>query len=228
MSEDAPLIDRRTTLAWFGAGMVLPAFAARFDVSSTANAAVISELKLTGTASTGYGLDPDLSDPNAPWPRIMTPMQKRQIGVLADIFLPKTPEYPAPSEVGIPDFVDEWISAPYPDQMQDRILFLKGLEWIEAESQRRWKSGFLSLHSAQQTSLLEAVSVAPEDPAPAEAAMLHRFFRRLRNVVVGSYYSLESNFAEIGYIGNVALESFAPSTAEENIFIDHAISMIKL
>lgn len=206
--------------------MTMPAFA--IPLSSAMAATVGPELKLTGTTPTGYGLDPNLNDPKAPWPLIMTKTQKRQISVLADIILPKTPKYPAPSEVGIPEFVDEWISAPYPDQLKDRSLIFDGLDWMEAESQRRWKSGFLHLHRAQQTSLLEVLSVTPPNPASIEASTLHSFFRRLRAIVVGSYYSLETNFAQIGYIGNVALASFPPPTPEENAFIDHAISNLHL
>ena len=228
MSGPFPPIDRRTTLAWFGAAMTMPAFAVPLDHSSATTVAAGAELKLTGTTPGGYGFDPDLNDPTAPWPRIMTQIQKRQVGVLADIVLPKTPEYPAPSEVGIPDFMDEWISAPYPDQLADRLLFSKGLDWIEAESQRRWKTGFLSLNGEQQTGLLETLSTPPPEPASGEAADLHSFFRRLRSLVVGSYFSLASNFAQLGYIGNVAQESFPPATAEENAFIDHAISTLHL
>jgi hypothetical protein len=57
---------------------------------------------------------------------------------------------------------------------------------------------------------------------------LYGFFRRLRSVVVGAYYSQPRNYAEIGYIGNVAMESFPLATAEENAFIDRAIAKLNL
>ena len=33
---------------------------------------------------------------------------------------------PSASSLGVPDFVDEWVSAPYPDQVKDRPIILDG------------------------------------------------------------------------------------------------------
>ena len=35
-----------------------------------------------------------------------------------------------------PDFVDEWVSAPYPEQQSDRKVIFTGLEWVDAEAAR--------------------------------------------------------------------------------------------
>ena len=48
---------------------------------------------------------------------------------LADLILPAEGDYPAPSKLGTPAFINEWISAPYPDQHRDRVLIVNGLAW---------------------------------------------------------------------------------------------------
>lgn len=46
---------------------------------------------------------------------------------LADVLLPADAHGPAPSAVGIADFFDEWLSAPYPIQQADRALIVPAL-----------------------------------------------------------------------------------------------------
>ena len=69
----------------------------------------MSESLLTAT---GYGTDPDLHHPTVPWPSTLTPHQLQLTTVLADLILPGMPGSPAPSVLGISDFVAEWVSAP--------------------------------------------------------------------------------------------------------------------
>jgi hypothetical protein len=216
-------VSRRTTLTWFGTAMALSAT----SVPLTFGDGAFAKSGVGLPTKVGYGNDPDLFNPHAPWPRIMTSSQLREVATLADIILPKVGSYPAPSEVGIADFVDEWVSAPYPDQEGDRALILGGLAWLDAEAQRLWHSDFNALDAPQKTQLLEHTARPPTTADP-QAIQLYGFFRRLRSVTVGAYYSLERNFPEIGYIGNVAMESFPPPTAEEEAFIDRAIEKLNL
>ena len=218
-------VNRRTTLGWLGGALALSATGIPLPFKDEALAAPKPGVGLPGQV--GYGNDPDLFDPHVPWPRIMTQPQLRQVDALADIFLPKVGSYPAPSEVGISDFVDEWVSAPYPDQQRDRALILEGLTWLDSEAERRWQSDFNALDASRKTQLLELTAQLPTTNDP-QAMKLYGFFRRLRSVTVGAYYSLPQNYAEIGYIGNVAMESFPPPTAEENAFIDRALAKLNL
>ena len=41
-----------------------------------------------------------------------------------------------PMPFAVPDFIDEWISAPYPGHTDDKRTVLEGLAWIDEESQR--------------------------------------------------------------------------------------------
>jgi hypothetical protein len=219
------IVNRRTTLGWLATAIAVSV--AGMPPPSGARAQTVPPSETAFPSGVGYGKDPNLFDAHAPWPRIMTTAQLKETAALADIFLPKTGSYPAPSEVGIAEFVDEWVSAPYPDQLRDRALILDGLAWLNHEAIRLGQPDFCSLDIANQTKLLGQTAKLPTSGDP-QAMQLYGFFRRLRSVTVGAYYSLDRNFAEIGYIGNVAMESFPPPTPEENVFIDRAITKLSL
>jgi hypothetical protein len=218
-------VNRRTTLGWLTSAMAISAFGVPMSLANWAQVATASDT--TPLAAVGYGKDPNLFDPHAPWPRTMTPNQLKQASVLADLFLPKTGSFPAPSEVGIADFVDEWVSAPYPEQQRDRALILDGLAWLDREAARLGKPDFCSLSTDRQIQLLSQTAQLPTSTDP-QAMKLYGFFRRFRSVTVGAYYCLERNHAEIGYMGNVAMDGFPPPTAEENAFIDRALAKLNL
>ena len=218
-------VNRRTTLHWLTSAMAISAAGVPMSLGNWAQAEPAPDSMQLATV--GYGKDPDLFDPHAPWPRIMTPAQLRQTAVLADLFLPRTGTYPAPSEVGIADFVDEWVSAPYPEQQRDRALILDGLAWLDREATNFGQPDFCSLDTDRQTKLLGRTAQLPESNDP-QAMKLYGFFRRFRSVTVGAYYCLERNYAEIRYLGNVAMDSFPPPTAEENALIDRAVAKLNL
>lgn len=219
--EEIVRIDRRTTLAWFGAAIASTTVSLR---SASANAASqVTPIPVPGAK--GYGNDPDLQNPSAPWSKAMTPRQLQLSAALADLLLPPVGDAPAPSAVGIPDFVDEWVSAPYPDQQRDRGLILPGLLWLDTEATTRWSGSFTDVSQEKRIKLLSEISTAPTGK-DAGAALRYGFFRRFRTVAVGAYYSLERNFAEIGYVGNTPLESFPPPTVEERVHIEAAIARL--
>src|SRR6266446_1647143 len=64
----------------------------------------------------GYGTDPKLMevyDPGDLWPLTFTPQQRRTAAALCDVILPADEKSRSASELKVPDFIDEWISAPY-------------------------------------------------------------------------------------------------------------------
>jgi hypothetical protein len=163
----------------------------------------------------GYGSDPNLINPHVSWSRILSDRQKQIIACLSDIILPATDYHPAPTALGIVDFFDEWLSAPYTQQQADRELLLVGLAWIDTEAHTRFGVGFVEATSAQQRDLIDFVAV--DGPAPDQ---LRKFFKRLRYLVVGGYYTTDAGMLVIGYIGNVPKRSFPTITAEVQRIID--------
>jgi hypothetical protein len=183
MSDETPYrpkIDRRTALAWMGAAAAAGAVGAGLTACSPRKA----EAK-------GYGTDPKLVEPEkAPWPRLMSEAQLQTAAVLCDFILPASGAAPAATALGVPDFIDEWVSAPYPDQLKDRPIILKGLDQLEPAVR----------DAAGRKGALEALPHATD-------AATREFFKRFRALVIGAYYTTEAGFKDIGYIGNVARAS---------------------
>jgi hypothetical protein len=136
----------------------------------------------------------------------LTDAQRRTVTALCDLIIPEDGVSPSASAVGVPDFVDEWISAPYPDQAADRPVILKGLAWLDAESNRRFGIDFAAGGHMEMTSICDDIcSGAAAKPEFKEAA---RFFDRFRSVTTGGFYTTPEGTKDIGYIGNVALTRF--------------------
>jgi hypothetical protein len=183
-------VDRRTALAWVGVvGAAL---------AGGAGVVVYGQLNQGRPAAKGYGTDPKLTQPaKAAWPRIMTAEQLQAAALFSDFILPASATAPAATALGVPDFLNEWVSAPYPDQTKDRATILDGLEGLRLRSQRAHGKDFAKLPAADRAALLQALATAK----PKTSA--HAFFKRMRSLVVGAYYTTPQGFRDIGYIGNV-------------------------
>jgi hypothetical protein len=205
MAPYVPTLSRRATLEWMMA----------VSLASALPRATLGEPK-----AVGYGLDPDLNKPVVPWPLIMQPRQLHQTAVLADIILPGTP---APSTLGVADFVNEWVSAPYPDQLQDRAVVFEGLRWLDAESVRSGRAAFLECDPQVRQGIVD--DIARKGSLPAERAV---FFQRMRFLVVSAYYTTPEGFRDIGYTGNVPLAEYPPLTSEERTILDGALAKLGL
>jgi hypothetical protein len=153
----------------------------------------------------GIGLDPNLLTKEIPWPRILTQAEKAIVTALGDIIIPADEFGPAASAVGVPDFIDEWVSAPYEQQMKDLGIIRKGLAWIDTESQRRYGNGFVQTKPEQQTAIL--TDITTEGTEARQQAL--SFFRLFRDRVAGGYYSTPAGWQAIGYTGNTPQLEFA-------------------
>ena len=159
--------------------------------------------------SRGYGTDPKLVKAYKPgeiWPLTFTAAQKKTATALADTILPADQYGPAASEVGVVEMIDEWISAPYPEQKNDRPLILQGLEWVEQESATRFRKGFAELRAEQKRAICDDVCF--QDMAKDRFRGPARFFARFRSLCASAYYATPAGWKAIGYVGNVALEKF--------------------
>ncbi len=190
-------VDRRTTIKWvFAAAAVLP---------------VMPRLAPGATAvpASGYGTDPDLMriyEAGDLWPLTLTADQRRTTAALCDLIIPADSESPAASAVGVADFLDEWISAPYPEQLEDRRVLLVGLAWLDTESNRRYGRGFADLGDREMSAICDEICYLPKaSPRLAHAAA---FFTRFRDLTVGGFYTTPAGMRDLKYVGNVALPSF--------------------
>jgi hypothetical protein len=140
------------------------------------------------------------------WPLTFTDALRREAAALSDIVIPAEADNPSASSVGVADFVDEWVSAPYPDNVRDRRTVMEGLAWLEAESTRRFGARFAEAAQAERESLCADISA--EAPTDSELGKASRFFRKFRDLVAAGYFTTPAGMKDLGYVGNVPLARF--------------------
>ncbi len=184
-------LTRREVLAFFTAALAasqLPAFA---------------------QVPKGYGTDPDLTKLHTPgdvWPLTFSAAEKKAATALADVIFPADHIGPAASALRVSDYIDEWISAPYPQQQGERPVILEGLAWLDAEAQRRFTKDFAALTSEQHRAICDDICwPADAKPAFAKAA---QFFVQFRALSAAAYYGTPDGWKAIGFIGNIPLPTF--------------------
>lgn len=156
----------------------------------------------------GYGPDPSMVKfykPGDVWPLTLTETQRETAKALCDVILPADDTYPSASAVGVPDFIDEWVSSPYPGQSADRKIVLDGLDWIETESQNRFKTAFATLTPDQCIAICDDIAAKQPKPEFKKAAA---FFKRYRDLTAGGYYTTPEGMKDIGYRGNIPSATF--------------------
>ena len=155
---------------------------------------------------TGIGSDPNLRKKIIPWERVLTEAEMKTVTALCDVIIPADDKSPAASAVGVPDFINEWVSAPYAQQVADRELVRSGLDWIEAEAMKRFEAKFAELNDEQKAAVCDDICFPPR--AKPEHQKAADFFSKMRNLTAGGFYSTPEGWRDLGYIGNVALAEF--------------------
>src|SRR5690606_19234849 len=179
-------VDRRTTIKWLAATMAAGYAGCSRDEKRVGPEIppATSSVPAAPVRVAGYGKDPDLMNPAVPWPRTLTDRELETAAALADMIIPADAHSPAASAVGVPDFVDEWVSAPYPEQ---RAELLDLVAWPErtppelagrAEFFRRFRwivvgAYYTTAEGMADVGYLGNTPIAGPYPGPTEEAMAH-------------------------------------------------------
>jgi len=203
--QDPTRMNRRDAMRWIAAATASFPFLSQDGLAAQ-----------TGPApgAKGYGLDPVMNKVYAPgelWPLILTDTQRRSVIVLCDIIIPADATSPSASEVKVQDFIDEWVSSPYKDQNSDRNLILRGLGWLDEEAKKRGAADFVSLDAAVQLEMCQ--DLARQAMADSKAYP-GSFFKRMRDLISGGYYTTPEGMKAIGYTGNIP-QGTMPSPSQE-------------
>lgn len=197
MSDEPLDLDRRVTLKWMLAAMAAGSAPVQSAYAAQAPASPWPSAAPTPVTGPGYGTDPNLLEPVVPWPKTLSAGQLATAAAVCDTILPAEGQWPAPSTVGIHQFVDEWISAPYPQQQGDRAVVLSGFAWIDAQAQARHGAAYATLNEAKRSLILA-------DAAKADARG-RDFVEKMKFLTTGAYYTSEKGIEELGYVGNVPI-----------------------
>lgn len=209
------MTDRRTTLKWIvAAAATVPALrppAVRADnIGVGPGADGGAGLERFVPTIHGYGTDPDLLEayqPGAFWPLTLGAAERRLAASLSDLIIPADGHSPAASSVGVVDFIDEWVSAPYREQRADREIVLAGFLWIEGEARGRFGKSFAELPESRQREICDPIRDADRaGDGDREAAL---FFARYRDLTAGGFYTTPAGREDVGFIGNRPRKHFS-------------------
>jgi hypothetical protein len=190
-------MDRREAIKWM--------------LAATATLSVIerSAFGAATPAATGYGSDPNLMEVYKPgdlWPLTLTAAQRQTVVALCDLIIPADDKSPSASQVMVPDFIDEWISAPYPNQQADRKNILDGLAWLDMEADARFHQPFAGLSLENQRAIADDICSRSRAAEKFKAAA--EFFARFRDLTASGFYTSAEGMKDLQYIGNVALPKY--------------------
>jgi hypothetical protein len=184
-------LDRRRMVQWLGA--VMAAAGLSPTVSAWARGTV--------AAAKGYGKDPVLIEPQpSAWPLILSASERAVAAQLLDIVLPAHANGPAASQVGLVDFLDEWVSAPYEVQVSDRALLLPLIRALAHDP------AFQSTAESVRERRIAEIAADPNLPGKA--------FRKLCVMAAAAYYTSPAGIEAIGFVGNVPRDGFAGPPAQ--------------
>jgi hypothetical protein len=168
-----------------------------------------NNLAAAAAAAKGYGTDPNLIDPykiGDLWPLTFNPEQRRLAAALCDVIIPADDKSPSASSLLVHDFIDEWISAPYPEHQQDKTLILEGFEWLDTESQKRFKMKFVDLSDGRKHEICD--DICNPSKVQKQFTRATHFFSRVRDLTTSGFYTTPEGMRDVGYVGNVALQKF--------------------
>lgn len=206
-----PRIDRRVALKWISSATASLTIPGKFAFGAAAKTGLAPAASPSGT---GYGPDPDLTKiykPGDLWPLTLSDDQRTLLITLSDIILPADDSSPSASEVGVHDFIDEWISSPYPAQAGDRKLVLLGLDALEEEARTRSGKSFVEAGEDVQLAICADFAKAAKTDSKKDPG---RCFLRLRDLIAGGYYTTPEGMKDMGYRGNVSMATWDGPPAE--------------
>ncbi|MDE2783243.1 MAG: gluconate 2-dehydrogenase subunit 3 family protein [Gemmatimonadota bacterium] len=215
--EDGPdradnSISRRGALKVIAAGAALgaaascaPEDAARSAESAHEALSGFEPLPPSNPLAAGTAADPDLLAPVVPWEMVLTDEEMRLVAALSDVIIPADERSSSASEVGVPDYINEFVSAPAHTEQLTQLR--GGLAWLNREARERFGAvDFPALAVEQQHEICDEIRFEPD--APAELKPLARFFDAFRDMVSTGFWTTEEGMRDLGYVGNIPLPSF--------------------
>ena len=209
---DPDAISRRGALKVIAATAALgtaascaPDNAARSTESAHEALSGFEPLPPANPRAAGTPTDPDMLAPVVPWDLVLTEEEIRQVAALADVIIPADAGSPAASAVGVPDYVNEFVSAPAHTEQLTQLR--GGLAWLNRTARERFGAeDFPALTLAHKHEICDQICFEPD--APEELKPQARFFDAFRDMCSTGFWTTEAGMRDLGYLGNVPLPSF--------------------
>src|SRR5262245_20757189 len=188
-------VDRRDALKAMTAAMALPVV-----TQAPGQSPVAQGTPMTGQTQgvkggpRGGPWDPDLLHPKKDWPRKLTSTELAALSVLCDTIIPADSVSPSASGVGVPAWINEYVSAPYDAQQRDLIRVRGGLAWLKRESMRRFGKSFVGLSQAQRAEICDDICYLPKAKPEFQAAA--RFFDLVRDLTAVGFYTSDAGMKD--------------------------------
>ena len=202
-------IERRDALRAMAAAVgALPVLDAAFlEAQGTPTTRPAVQAPAPPSGPRGGPWDPDLVHPRpGTWPRQLSAGELITLSALCDAIIPADAQSPRASAVGVPAWINEYVSAPYEGQQNALVRVRGGLSWLNLESNKRFGRPFVRLSEGERTQICDDICYLPN--AKSEFRSAARFFDLVRDLSAVGFYTTHEGMRDIGYIGNVPLPKF--------------------
>ena len=199
-------LARRDALKAMAAATGLPVLASSLAAQQPTQPSSRPAVQQPKVGPRGTPTDPDLLHPRKDWPRKLSPAELATLTVLVDTIIPADAKSPSASAVGVPAWINEYVSAPYDGQMRDLIRVRGGLAWLNVESSKRFGRTFARLTAAEREQICDDICYLPN--AKPEFKSAARFFDLVRDLTAVGFYTTDAGMKDLQYIGNMALPKF--------------------
>lgn len=157
--------------------------------------------------------------PEAYAPKVFNPHEWKTIQVLSDLIIPADERTGSATEAGVPAFIDDLL------HLRGGLLkteVLGELTWIDMETNRQFGHDFVDCSAAQQKRLLDRIAY-PAKAAPEDANAVAGF-NRIRDLVLGGFYSSKMGIEDLQYQGNKMLTEWngCPENVTSRLGVDYS------
>jgi hypothetical protein len=202
-------IPRRDALKTLGSAAALPLLGER----GVGNVASAVDQAQAPAGPRGTPTDPDLVHPTpGTWPRLLSDNELATVAVLCDTIIPADEKSPSASAVGVPAWINEYVSAPYDGQQRALVQLRGGLLWLDRESEARFGKRFGALADAERRQICDEICYLPRARPEHQAAA--RFFDMVRDLTAVGFYTTREGMRDLNYIGNVPLAEWKGAPPE--------------
>jgi gluconate 2-dehydrogenase gamma chain len=119
------------------------------------------------------------------------------VRVLCDLIIPADERSSSATQAGVPEFMDDWLGFKG-GKLKTEIL--GGLAWLDMECNRKFGHDFVGCTAAQKKKILDRIAY-PNTAVPDDLNYV-AFFNRLRDLVVGGFFSSKEGVKDLPYLGN--------------------------